>query len=83
MDYLIPSAPDLPQMELSSIETPSPYNELGIKGVAELGAVGPTAAIANAVCNALREFHMEINSTPITPEKLWSLLSAKSIENTK
>lgn len=81
MDYLLPCAPDLPLMELSSIETPSPYNDLGIKGVGELGAVGPTAAIANAVCNALKDFNVKVNTTPIAPNEIWLQLNAKRVQN--
>ena len=81
MDYLLPCAPDMPHLELSSIETPSPYNDLGIKGVGELGAVGPTAAIANAVCNALKDFNVKVNTTPVTPNEIWLQLNAKPKES--
>jgi carbon-monoxide dehydrogenase large subunit len=50
--------------------SPSPLNPLGVKGVGEGGAVAPPAAIANAVCDALAPFNVEINATPIDPEQL-------------
>jgi carbon-monoxide dehydrogenase large subunit len=45
-------------------------NPLGVKGVGEGGAVAPPAAIANAVCDALAEFGVEVNATPVRPEQL-------------
>jgi carbon-monoxide dehydrogenase large subunit len=47
-----------------------PLNPLGVKGVGEGGAVAPPAAIANAVCDALAPFGVEVNATPIKPEQL-------------
>ena len=53
MDYLIPTAIDIPQVEIGHIESPSPHTPHGIKGVGEGGAIAPPAAIANAVADAL------------------------------
>ena len=50
--------------------SPSPLNPLGVKGVGEGGAVAPPAAIANAVCDALAPFGVEVNATPIRPEQI-------------
>lgn len=70
MDYLLPSASDVPDITVVHTETPSPLNPLGVKGLGEGGAIGPPVAIANAVCDALSMFDIEINATPIRPEAL-------------
>jgi carbon-monoxide dehydrogenase large subunit len=70
MDYALPTAGDVPAMRIIHQHSPSPLNPLGVKGVGEGGAVAPPAAIANAVCDALAPFDVEINTTPISPEQL-------------
>jgi aerobic carbon-monoxide dehydrogenase large subunit len=70
MDYLLPTASDIPDMELIHLESPSPLNPLGVKGVGEGGAIAPPAAVANAICDALAPFKVEFNQTPITPERI-------------
>ena len=70
MDYALPRASDAPNVELLHQESPSPLNPLGVKGVGEGGAIAPPAAVANAVCDALAAFKVEINATPIKPEHI-------------
>ena len=70
MDYALPTASDIPAMRIVHQHSPSPLNPLGVKGVGEGGAVAPPAAIANAVCDALAPFGVEVNTTPIKPEQL-------------
>jgi carbon-monoxide dehydrogenase large subunit len=70
MDYALPTAGDIPAMRIVHQHSPSPLNPLGVKGVGEGGAVAPPAAIANAVCDALAPFGVEMNATPIKPEQL-------------
>jgi len=70
MDYALPTASDIPAMHIVHQHSPSPLNPLGVKGVGEGGAVAPPAAIANAVCDALAPFGVEVNATPIRPEQL-------------
>ena len=65
MDYLLPSASDVPPIEVVHFETPSPLNTFGVKGLGEGGAIAPPVVIANAVCDALRPVKAELNSTPI------------------
>jgi aerobic carbon-monoxide dehydrogenase large subunit len=72
MDYALPTASDIPSMRIVHQHSPSPLNPLGVKGVGEGGAVAPPAAIANAVCDALAPFGVEVNATPIKPEQLIS-----------
>ncbi len=74
MDYLIPTAADVPQVEIGHIETPSPYTLHGIKGMGEGGAIAPPAAIANAVADALSPFGVRVNEVPLTPERVLSML---------
>src|SRR5262249_48706421 len=56
MDYLVPTAMELPAIETVHLEFPSPRNPLGVKGIGEGGAISPPAALANAVEDALRPF---------------------------
>lgn len=77
MDYAMPIASDVPDIVLVHQETPSPLNPLGVKGLGEGGAISPPVAIANAVCDALAHLGIEINRTPVNPERLlWSIRSA-------
>jgi aerobic carbon-monoxide dehydrogenase large subunit len=74
MDYAMPLASDLPAIELVHQEVRSPLNPLGVKGLGEGGAISPPVTLANAVCDALSAFGIELNSTPIHPEKLlWDI----------
>jgi aerobic carbon-monoxide dehydrogenase large subunit len=70
LDYALPTAGDIPTMTIVHQHSPSPLNPLGVKGVGEGGAVAPPAAVANAVCDALGSFGVEVNATPIRPELL-------------
>ena len=65
MDYLLPSASDVPPITVLHMETPSPLNAFGVKGLGEGGAIAPPVVIANAICDALRPFKAELNSTPV------------------
>jgi aerobic carbon-monoxide dehydrogenase large subunit len=74
-DYLLPGCPEVPNIRVLHMETPSPYTEFGQKGVGEGGAIGPAAAIANAVNDALRTFGVEICEIPITPRRILQALA--------
>jgi carbon-monoxide dehydrogenase large subunit len=78
MDYAMPRAGDVPSVELLHQESPSPLNPLGVKGVGEGGAIAPPAAIANAICDALAAFKVEINATPMKPEHVLKALKSPS-----
>ena len=71
MDYLKPTALDVPDIEVDRLEHPSPFTPLGAKGVGEGGAIPAPAAVANAVEDALVPFGAVIRSLPITPERVW------------
>jgi len=77
-DYLLPGAADVPMARIDHMETPSPYTRFGQKGIGEGGAMGPPAAIANAINDALRPLGVEIDETPITPRRLMAALAAAS-----
>lgn len=74
LDYLLPTAETVPEIRLGEVFYPTPTNRLGVKGLGEGGAVGPQAAIANAVEDALRPFDVVIRSTPVSPDHLRRLL---------
>jgi len=78
MDYLLPTASDVPDIEVIHLESPSPLNPLGVKGVGEGGAIGPPPAIANAIADALAPFGAEFNATPITPEQIVAAAGRKA-----
>lgn len=70
MDYMLPTASDVPNVQVIHVEGRSESNPLGVKGGGEGGAIASPAAIANAISDALAPFKMECNVTPITPEKI-------------
>jgi CO/xanthine dehydrogenase Mo-binding subunit len=70
MDYIAPTANDVPDIALEHLHSPSPLNPLGVKGLGEGGAIAPPVAIANAVCDALAPFGAEFNTTPVLPEQV-------------
>jgi carbon-monoxide dehydrogenase large subunit len=74
-DYMLPGATEVPMLRIDHMETPSPYTAFGQKGIGEGGAIGPPAAIANAVNDALRPLGIEINELPITPHRVLSALA--------
>ena len=78
MDYLIPTAAELPWVEVMHLEQPSPSTLGGFKGVGEGGTIGAPAAIANAVADALAPLGIEITELPVTPERLFRLLAARA-----
>ena len=71
-DYLMPSATDVPDIEIHHLVTPSPLTPLGMKGMGEGGAIGPAAAIGNAIADALGT---PANATPFTMSRVWELIS--------
>jgi aerobic carbon-monoxide dehydrogenase large subunit len=74
MDYLIPTAMELPPIETVHLEYPSPRNPLGVKGIGEGGAISPPAAIANAVEDALQPFGVRVTRTPLGPSAVLGLI---------
>ena len=74
MDYLVPTAMELPPIDTVHLEYPSPRNPLGIKGLGEGGAISPPAAIANAVEDALQPFGVKVTETPLSPSRVLALI---------
>jgi carbon-monoxide dehydrogenase large subunit len=72
-DYLLPTALEVPRIDSVHLETPSPLNKLGVKGVGEAGAIPVGALFAQAIENALFEREIEILQIPLSPSKLWEL----------
>ena len=70
-DYAMPSAAELPSLETSNTETPSPLNPLGAKGIGESGTIGSTPAVHNAVIDALSHLGVRHIDMPCTPERVW------------
>ena len=75
-DYILPGATEIPNIRIDHMETPSPYTTFGQKGIGEGGAIGPPAAIANAVNDALHSLGVEINEIPISPKRLLAAIGA-------
>ena len=69
-DYLLPGAPEIPEIKIAHMSTPTPHTEYGMKGMGEGGAISPPAAIANAIRDALRKIGAEVNETPMTPRRV-------------
>jgi carbon-monoxide dehydrogenase large subunit len=78
MDYLVPTAMDIPAIHTEHMETPSPFTFRGVKGVGEAGTVGAYAAVPNAVADALRPLGVEVTSLPVSPQHLWHLMQSAS-----
>jgi carbon-monoxide dehydrogenase large subunit len=76
LDYALPRARDLPQVEMLHMQIPTPLNPLGIKGLGEGGAIGAHAAVANAVADALAPLGITLRATPLTPNAVGSALRA-------
>jgi carbon-monoxide dehydrogenase large subunit len=71
-DYPLLTAWEMPELASAFVETPSPHNPLGAKGVGEGGSIAAPAALANAVADALG-LHLDL---PFTAERLWEALQA-------
>jgi len=78
MDYLIPTATDIPHIETDHIETPSPLNPLGVKGAGEAGAIPTGALFAQAIEDALIDRNIEICEIPLSPNRLYEIVYQKS-----
>jgi carbon-monoxide dehydrogenase large subunit len=77
-DYAFISAPELPSFETIHVETPSPRNDLGAKGIGESGSIGSTPAVQNAVVDALSHLGIRNLPMPATPERVWRAVVSSS-----
>jgi aerobic carbon-monoxide dehydrogenase large subunit len=80
MDYLVPTAAEIPPVEIHHLETPSAFSETGAKGMGEGGTMGAPACIATAVADAVAHLGIEIDRIPIRPDHLLAALRAATNE---
>jgi len=74
LDYTMPSMSEIPDIQLGRTITPSPTNELGVKGIGEAGTIAASAAVINAVCDALSPLGIKHVDMPASPDRLWKLI---------
>jgi aerobic carbon-monoxide dehydrogenase large subunit len=74
VNYLVPSAVELPNFELDRTESPSPTNPMGVKGVGETGTIASTAAVMNAVVDGLAPWDVTDVEMPAKPERVWTAI---------
>jgi carbon-monoxide dehydrogenase large subunit len=74
VDYALPTAAELPMFETDRTVTPSPVNSLGAKGVGEAGTIAASAAVTNAVIDALRPLGVDYINMPLTPMRVWEAI---------
>jgi carbon-monoxide dehydrogenase large subunit len=77
-DYAIPTAEAIPAIIVDHMESLSPRNPLGVKGLGEGGAIPPPSVLANAIEDALQPFDIVIDEAPITPHRLHALLTDRN-----
>ena len=75
MDYLLPSALEVPDWETGFTVTPSPHHPIGAKGIGECATVGSPPAVVNAVMDALRPYGLRHADMPLTPSRLWEAMN--------
>ena len=80
VNYLLPGSMEVPSIKTVHLESPSPLNPLGVKGLGEGGAIAPPAAIANALADALLPFAARVNEIPLTPDRVLALLARKEVD---
>jgi carbon-monoxide dehydrogenase large subunit len=71
VEYQIPSAADLPSIQLDRTVTPSPVNPLGVKGIGEAGTIAASPAVVSAVCNAIGARDLDM---PLHPQTVWNAM---------
>ena len=83
MDYLLPTAADVPNIVSDHVETPSPLNPLGVKGAGEAGAIPVGALFAQALDNAFRDIGLEVREIPLSPNRLFELVAQAEAEGAR
>jgi carbon-monoxide dehydrogenase large subunit len=71
LDYMVPTANEMPEYAFDRTVTPSPTNELGVKGIGEAGTIASSAAVINAICDALAPLGIKHVDMPASPDRLW------------
>ncbi|PYM98707.1 MAG: hypothetical protein DME08_07375 [Candidatus Rokuibacteriota bacterium] len=77
MDYALPAADHMPPVESFYQEVPAHTNPLGLRGLGECGNPGLSGAIANAVCDALRDLDVSLTALPVTPARVFAAIRAR------
>ncbi|MGQ0590865.1 MAG: xanthine dehydrogenase family protein molybdopterin-binding subunit, partial [Sphingosinicella sp.] len=75
-EYLLVSAPEMPRVHVEHMESPSPWNPLGVKGAGEGGTIPCLAAVVSAVEDALSHLGVKVNEYPLSPERIAELIDA-------
>jgi aerobic carbon-monoxide dehydrogenase large subunit len=75
VDYAIPTAAEIPMFETDRTVTPSPVNSMGVKGVGEAGTIAASAAVTNAVIDAIRPLGVDYINMPLSPMRVWEAIS--------
>jgi carbon-monoxide dehydrogenase large subunit len=78
MDYLIPTAMEVPDWETGHTVTPSPHHPIGAKGIGESATVGSPPAVVNAVVDALSPFGVRHMDMPCTPARVWEAMQGRA-----
>jgi aerobic carbon-monoxide dehydrogenase large subunit len=77
IDYAIPTAAEIPMFETDRTVTPSPVNSMGVKGVGEAGTIAASAAVTNAVIDAIRPLGVDYMNMPLSPMRVWQAIQGK------
>ena len=80
-EYLVPAASDVPSLTLGHTVTPSPTNQLGVKGIGEAGTIGAAPAVINAIVDALSDLGVHDVPMPASPKNVWAAIQAANPEN--
>jgi carbon-monoxide dehydrogenase large subunit len=78
MEYAMPTAAGVPPVEITHLETPTPLNELGVKGAGESGAIPVPAVLCSAVADALAPLGVRLHAAPLTPARIREAIVAGS-----
>jgi carbon-monoxide dehydrogenase large subunit len=76
VDYMVPSAAELPNFVTDSTVTPSPSNPMGVKGIGEAGTIASTPAVVNAIVDALAGLGLTDIDMPASPQRIWQAINS-------
>jgi aerobic carbon-monoxide dehydrogenase large subunit len=82
LDYMIPTANEIPDIQLDSTVTPTPVNDLGVKGIGEAGTIAASAAVINAITDALTPLGISHVDMPASPDRLWKQIQEARAKST-
>ena len=82
MDYAMPRAADLPEIDFESHPVPAKLNPLGVKGCGEAGCAGALTSVMNAIVDALSDYGVKNIEMPATPERVWNTIQEAKAQHT-